>query len=511
MQALNKARDEARRSDEHYASVIARLELRVAEAEGETSQRAARARVLEQQNRELDAQAKSDRKHLQQAQAQIRSLMGDPEEAVAIKGKGLRPTRMAETALSAMDGILEACAASIIKIVPGGVEGQPGSQKSALGLVVTEGRVDSTVPGSPAQMCGVIFKGDDVVMVDGYKVSAATIGAALRGDDMIGSVAMLTMRRAATGEVYEVSLPRVAVETVQQRNDIDEEMSRLRSEAAEAAVSGNKHVLLDRFSQLSNAADSVERIGFGTISMLCGQVVALRKALDDAMTKSRAVILDVDATHQHVLIMQSLTEAELREQISYGARVRDPEEVSLAASHNATMTGAKQADLMDLSLVHKQVQELEGDLKSLQDELSASQMMKRELQQECESLRVKLEAAEERIDAFGGGQKSMRDLIGTLQGQVADARAELNDYSFCVGVKLDVNYDSHVRDTVSRGAFDAQLKEDICLALRVRLTLPLLIFPIACPCRLHSPWSRSFRRALCVHSGVCFAPRCSVC
>lgn len=403
-----------------------------------------------------------------QAQAQVRSLSGDPEEMVGIKGKGLKPTRMAETALRSMEVILEECATSIIKSAPGKLStAGDGKQKSALGLVVTEGRVDSTIPGSPAQMCGIISKDDEVMMVDGSRVTSATVGAALRGDDVIGSVAMLTMRRFATGEVYEVHLPRVSVDAVQQRNELDEEMAKLRSEAAEAAVSGNRHVLLDRFAQLSQAANSVEMIGFGTISMLSGQVVALRKALDDSIAKSRAAILDVDATHQHVLMMQNMTETELREQISYGQRARDPEEASLAASRNMTIGGASQADLMDLSLVHKQVQELEGDLQNLQDELSASQMARKELQQDADVLRAKLEAAEERIEAFGGGQRSMRSMISSLEEQVADARAEVNEYAFCAGVKLNCNYDTHARDTVSRGAFDAQLREDICLALKV--------------------------------------------
>jgi len=175
----------------------------------------------------------------------------------------------------------------------------------------------------------------------------------------------------------------------------------------------------------------------------------------------------VDATHQHVLMMQNMTETELREQISYGQRARDPEEASLAASRNMTIGGASQADLMDLSLVHKQVQELEGDLQNLQDELSASQMARKELQQDADVLRAKLEAAEERIEAFGGGQRSMRSMISSLEEQVADARAEVNEYAFCAGVKLNCNYDTHARDTVSRGAFDAQLREDICLALKV--------------------------------------------
>ena len=73
---LLKHREEAKRSDEHYTAVIGRLELRVAETEGELSQRTARVKILESQNRELEHQCRSDRRHLTQAQAQIRSLAG---------------------------------------------------------------------------------------------------------------------------------------------------------------------------------------------------------------------------------------------------------------------------------------------------------------------------------------------------------------------------------------------------------------------------------------------------
>ena len=48
-----------------------------------------------------------------------------------------------------------------------------------------------------------------------------------------------------------------------------------------------------------------------------------------------------------------------------------------------------------------------------------------------------------------------------------DTRIEMAEYPFCVGIKLDVNYDTHVRDGVQRNAFDMQLREDVCLALKV--------------------------------------------
>lgn len=76
------------------------------------------------------------------------------------------------------------------------------------------------------------------------------------------------------------------------------------------------------------------------VQQLCGQIVALRKGLDDAIAKGRSAILDLDTTHQHVHILQTLTESELREQISVGPA--DEERV-----------GEKYGDGM--AVLHKQV------------------------------------------------------------------------------------------------------------------------------------------------------------
>ncbi len=53
------------------SAALARLEMRVAETEGELSQRTARVKMLDMRVRELESQSRADKKHLQQAQAQV--------------------------------------------------------------------------------------------------------------------------------------------------------------------------------------------------------------------------------------------------------------------------------------------------------------------------------------------------------------------------------------------------------------------------------------------------------
>ena len=70
------------------------------------------------------------------------------------------------------------------------------AQPTALGIVLNGTRVDVTVPGSPAHACGKIDKADELLMVDGQKVSAQTAMAALRGSDTPASVVSLVLRKS---------------------------------------------------------------------------------------------------------------------------------------------------------------------------------------------------------------------------------------------------------------------------------------------------------------------------
>jgi hypothetical protein len=125
----------------------------------------------------------------------VRALTGDPSEVASMKSKGVKPTRMADTALQMLEGVLEMCAESIIRMMPGSESDlsiNGAHQRSALGIVLADARVEYTVSGSPAHICGVIERQDEILMVDGVKVTSSSATAALRGDDVVGSVVLLT-------------------------------------------------------------------------------------------------------------------------------------------------------------------------------------------------------------------------------------------------------------------------------------------------------------------------------
>jgi C-terminal processing protease CtpA/Prc len=70
------------------------------------------------------------------------------------------------------------------------------SQSTAIGIVLSGTRVEVMVPGSPAQVCGMVDSGDELLMVDGQKVTEQTALAALRGSDVPGSVVSVLVRKS---------------------------------------------------------------------------------------------------------------------------------------------------------------------------------------------------------------------------------------------------------------------------------------------------------------------------
>ncbi len=79
--------------------------------------------------------------------------------------------------------------------------------------------------------------------------------------------------------------------------------------------------------------------------------------------------------------------------------------------------------------------------------------------EECERLRAKASSTEQRLEVVMAGQKSLRDTVAALEDKLAEAMTELQDFPFCVSLTLDANYDTHVRDSISRSSFENQLRE----------------------------------------------------
>jgi len=71
-------------------------------------------------------------------------------------------------------------------------------QRSAIGIVLNGTQVLETVAGSPAHSCGMIDPSDELLMVDGQKVTAQTVTAALRGSDSSVLVVSLVLRKSGS-------------------------------------------------------------------------------------------------------------------------------------------------------------------------------------------------------------------------------------------------------------------------------------------------------------------------
>ena len=67
-------------------------------------------------------------------------------------------------------------------------------------------RVEETVPGSPAHVCGVLNKADELLMVDGQKVSDQTALVALRGGDQSLPLSVVSLLMRKSGRCVEAVL-----------------------------------------------------------------------------------------------------------------------------------------------------------------------------------------------------------------------------------------------------------------------------------------------------------------
>jgi hypothetical protein len=252
------------------------------------------------------------------------------------------------------------------------------AQRTALGIVLNGTRVDATVPGSPAHVCGMIDKGDELVMVDGHKVTAVTAMPALRGSDSPGSVVTLVLRKSRLGEMNKVYLPRMSIDLVQRRQELNEGLEELQDNVMHAIAKGDESQAKHLLGNVASQARALDRINFELQLQLCAQKAALVEDMETVVGRAKTWVLDVDATHQQVHVLQSLTETELRQLLVHESR---------SLGNNAERE----------SMLQRQVQELEGDLKALQEELSSSQMLRRECIQDINQLQQKVQELEHEI------------------------------------------------------------------------------------------------------------------
>ena len=430
------------------------------------------------QMQELEKVVALERMNRHRADEQIKLLLGDTHSSLGVAAHKSQPTKVAEAALAIVDGCLDASKMLMQRAVDGSeFRGENGAeQQTALGLVLNDIRVETTVPGSPACTCGLIERLDDLLMVDGQKVNSDTALSALRGDDEVGAVVSILLRKASTGEVYAVHLPRIDIAIVKLRQVLYEDLVSLQAEAILAIKSGDSALILDRLNKIKSCFEELDKSNLEMQHRLSAQVAVFKESLHRVVNTCKCTILDVDSTHQQVHVLQHMTEAELRLHLA-----------GTTESNGPSASNSKE------SILHTQIHELEGALKALQNELSAMQMLRREALEQAEKFRFKVHTGpkvsisslmcamkckswqaqelEEKLFYLEQGQRAMRETVATLEDQLADAVADILEYPFTVALTIDQDFDSIMQDSEKRLNFELGLRDEISNALQISKSL----------------------------------------
>ncbi|KAJ1491516.1 hypothetical protein T484DRAFT_1774442 [Baffinella frigidus] len=267
---LDRLTADGQRSKDVAAATMARMEEDLAGGREREERREAKIAELEAQVYEAERVSESEQRQRVHAQEQVRALTG--ESHGALERGAVQPSRMAEAALEMLNRCADnaekatdnaekatakvyADAAMLAGDSNGGTQ-----QRTAVGIVLSDKIVDMTVPGSPAHALGVLQKGDEVLMVDGHKVSAATAMVMLRGDDAIGTVVTVLLRRATSGETYTVKLPRASIQVVRRRQEVAEDLAALQEHAVAALRHGNEPLLREQLAGITEAVDELDRL-----------------------------------------------------------------------------------------------------------------------------------------------------------------------------------------------------------------------------------------------------------
>ena len=92
--------------------------------------------------------------------------------------------------------------------------GSADGELTTTGIVFNGLVVQNMIVGSPAYTCAELDKGDEIRLVDGVSVTPDTLAQAMIGPDLIGSEVILTVMKKKTQAKREITLVRMARETL---------------------------------------------------------------------------------------------------------------------------------------------------------------------------------------------------------------------------------------------------------------------------------------------------------
>jgi len=460
-QRLDMALQDVTRAEQQKTISLRSLEQSLANLSTEAEIASSKIRSLEWKLQEAEETSGCERKARLVAADQLRVFKG------ALEGRTFQPqssdiklTKVAQAAMELVGDTSRVFQSIQKQMADTSRERLDGQPRTALGIVVVENTVEMTVPGSPAEVCGMISAGDEILAVDGKAVQGHGIMSALRGDDLIGGVVSVMVRKQLSKEVLEVHLPRTDIVVVQQRQSIMEDLVQFSAQAVQAGDSHQPGVLGDRLDKILAGMKALEQLDITVQYKLCMQVMELRKGFNLGIQNAWQAVKQVDDAHQQAHALQDHTEQALREQLSK----RDGQsalDTGQAHAHGMAHAAANTSNL------HAQIQNLGRETSRLQNELSAKAMLLAEAKHDAQRLREALLHSEEKVIVFEEGQRSMRGTVMDLEEQLADAVSEMIQFPYAVAVGINVEWNATMRDGMTRTKLDAQLREDISGALRI--------------------------------------------
>lgn len=449
---LDIALEDAARAEQQKKVGLGDLEQTLSRMTTEADISTSKIRSLESKLEEAEESCRSERKMRLVACDQLRVFRG--EHSVELQSDDIKLTKVAQAAITLVGDTSRLHQSIQKQMAINSRERLDGQQRTAIGIVVVENTVERIIPGSPAEACGMIVEGDEILAVDGKPVKGSAAVIALRGDDLIGGIVSIQLRKQLTKQVLEVHVPRTDIALMQQRQSIMEELEQFRTQAIQAAQNHSPEVLGDRLQKILEGWKALEELDINVQCKLSMQVMEFRNGLNLAIQNAWQAIKQVDKAHQQAHTLQEQTEEELRE--------------LLAKKESRSLDRNEKAQVSDHSTkLNAQIKALARDKSLLQHDLSAKDMLLAEAKRDIDRLNDELQLAEHKAIVFEEGQKSMRGTVIALEEQLADAVAEIIEFPYVIALGINLEWDANMCDISKRNNFDVTLQEEISRALRI--------------------------------------------
>jgi chromosome segregation ATPase len=117
--------------------------------------------------------------------------------------------------------------------------------------------------------------------------------------------------------------------------------------------------------------------------------------------------------------------------------------------------------------MNRQLQELEGDLKAVIEELNSTQMLKSDCVEDLRGLKRKVQELEDEIIERQKSQDLLMSTLSRTEDELSEERVEMTQLPYALRAEMDVDFEDTVANAQAKAIMDAQLQNDISIALRI--------------------------------------------